>query len=168
MHPFMVNTLEILTICRRNAGNSPYKWWSAASKKFRAVYGAWRFINVLTRAGNVSMFSDRCISILSSHLCPSRASGLFPGGCPTWSLRSSSPPHATPVSSLITPLLCEKCRSFCPAFSSFQFHATASHRCKYIPVRYLPASTIDVPAVVWETKFHTHIKQREKLYFFVS
>jgi hypothetical protein len=69
-------------------------------KRFGAVYGAQRFINVLTRAGNVSMFSDRCISVLSSHLCPSRASGLFPGGCPTWGLRSSSAPHAPPVSSL--------------------------------------------------------------------
>lgn len=105
MHPFMVNTLETLRICRRNAGNNLWstvheKWWLAATKKFRAVYGAWRFSNVMTRASNVSVFSDRCISALSSNLCPSRASSLFPGGCPTWSLRSSSPPYAPPVSSL--------------------------------------------------------------------
>jgi hypothetical protein len=59
---------------------------SAASEYISpSLWGLVVHFNVLIWAGNVSMSSERCISVLSTHLCPTRASGLFSDGCPTWS-----------------------------------------------------------------------------------
>ena len=84
-------------------------------KKFPAFYGTRRFITAFTGARHLSLSSARSIQsthphptswrsilILSSYLCLSLPSGLFPSGFPTKTLyiHLSSPPyvlHALPI-----------------------------------------------------------------------
>jgi hypothetical protein len=107
------------------------EWRSAAIEDISpSLWSLKVHLNVLIWAGNVSTFSERYISIFLTHLCPNRTIGLFPDGCPTWSLRFSSP-HTPRVLSWSWSL--SFFFPFCSTCSYFHFRVTTSLSREYIP-----------------------------------
>ena len=142
-------------------------------------YGTWRFITTFTRVCDLSLssiqfihpysISQRSMLILSSlHLGP--PSGLYPSGFPT---KTQYVPLFPPTHTLQAPPM-----SFFLIWSHKQKHRPwSSSLCvSYIPLLPRPFQTqissstpysetpsAYVPSWMWETKFHTHMKQQEKL-----
>jgi hypothetical protein len=128
-------------------------------KKFLAFYGIRKFITVLTRTRHWLLSWATCvhstsshpisllsIQILSSHLRLGLPSGLFLSGFPTKILLciSTSLPcvlHAPLIPSALIHFLLE--------FQSATYSPNVFNLC----------------SLVWETKFHIHKNNREKLWF---
>jgi hypothetical protein len=141
--------------------------WSRV-KKFPAFNGTRKFITVCTTASHLSVSWSRSaqprtlstdflrsILILFSDLHLDLPSGLFPSGFRTRSMYTPSfPMRATclvhlSLLDLIIRLI------FCWA------HEALSHAMSSAPSSETPSSYIS-PSV-WETKFHTHTKQKNKI-----
>lgn len=122
-------------------------------------------INLLTRAGNVSIIWEMHISIIFSSVpkfcewfvslsLPNLKSAFLFATCPVCFILE-----------LFTLMFYEKYRSFCSACSSFQFPATISPLDASIFQDVILGHPQPICLLLCEIKFHTHIKQREKLYF---
>jgi len=148
-------------------------------KKLPAINGTLRFITVFTSAWHWSLSYTRCIQsqnfppyfskinsniIFSSYLC--LPSGFLPLGFLTKTLYAFliSPIHATRPAIL---MFGEACKLWSSSLSSFvQSTATSSYLAPSFLLSTLFSNTICVLPSVWETKFHTHAEQQEKLWFY--
>ena len=150
-------------------------------KKFPAFHGIRSFITALTSVRHLSLSWAspiqstyphptfwRCILILSTRLCLSLPSGLFPSGFPTKNLYTPSPypyaPHAQPISffsMLSTQYWVRYTNHLAPhAISSIPPLPRLS-QVKYSSCSQTPLASF--PAAMPSTKFHTHTKQQAKL-----
>ena len=150
-------------------------------RKFHTFFGSQPFITMFTGACHFSpvwsglihsMFSHpeflRSILILSSHLYPGLPWWLFPSVFPTKTLHKfhhmghtawpfhllcfEQPDNSWWVIWIMKLLITQ----FCSYFLPWKF------RC--VSTLFLNTLNLCSP-VLWETKFHTHIKQQAKLYF---
>jgi hypothetical protein len=144
-------------------------------KKFTAFYGTAMFIIMFTRAHHLSLSLAGPVQSMPYHVRLGLTSTLFPSSFPTKTLYAS----------LLSPHMCHMP---CPSRPSLFVHPSNTwwglqiiklhtvqfstvfrhflpYRPKYHPEHCSQTHSVCVLPSIWQTKFHTHIRQEAELFY---